>query len=200
MAANNIELSACIQSPCTACSAKGCPTLKVMSWQRAVKEGNGCTLRSNSWKRSLSSCSESSLIWLALAFLASICANTEHTAYEQKQPLAASSKYRTGKVYVLLAATCQHSVLKAHDKVCFGVWNRVQTQAYISLDSRFHTSRLSEPCIALRIQDVLGIYLLHCASAFIGLLMPLLSQSPVTSIQLDSSLQATDATEPSHQG
>jgi hypothetical protein len=81
--------------------------------------------------------------------------------------------------------------IEAHEKLCFGAWNRVQTQAYISLDSRFHTGRLSEPCIALRIQDILGIYLLRCASAFIGLLMPLLSQSSVTSIQLDSSLQAT---------
>ncbi len=67
----------------------------------------------------------------------------------------------------------------------------MKSQAYISLDSRFHTGKLSEPCIALRIQDVFGIYLLRCTSAFIGLLMPLLSQSPVTSIQLDSSLQAT---------
>ncbi len=67
----------------------------------------------------------------------------------------------------------------------------MQTQAYISLDGRSHTGRLSEPGITLRIQDVLGIHLLRCASAFIGLLMPLLSQSSVTSIQLDSSLQTT---------
>ena len=64
-----------------------------------------------------------------------------------------------------------------------------QQLAHISFDSRLHASWFSQASIALRIQYVLCIYLLCCASAFISLLMPLLTQGSVCGIQLDPSLQ-----------
>ena len=60
---------------------------------------------------------------------------------------------------------------------------------HISFDSRSHASGFTQPSVALCIQYVLSINTLDCASALIGLLMPLLTQGSVGSIQLNPCLQ-----------